>query len=533
MQEQFSLAPRTYSPPTRLTIRSLLIILRRRRGVMIFVFLAVFAGVMLSALLSSPRYEAQMKVVIERERADPVVSASTDRDVAAPAARLTDQDVNSEVDLLKSRDLLQRVVLDCKLHEKKLSWWRRYFPAPTEQQRIAAAVDRLQQGLVIDPPNRSNMVTITYGSANPEMSAAVLKSLGNRYLEKHLQVHGRAGMYEFYATQTEHYSRELSQLQARLRELNKEKGTVSADSEKGFVLQKAGEFQANLAAEQAAIAAIERRIAALEDQRNATPPRVTTQVRTSATLLENLKSALFAQESKRSELLAKYAPTYRAVRDIEAQIADTRAAIERAEKAPTTEQITAENPTYAWIASELTKARSELAGARARAESIRRNVAGYRDQAQMLSVTAVEQSNILRAMKLADDSFATASRKKEEARVAEALDRNQIMNVAIAEHPIVPALPTSSPVADIALGLAMALIVSLGAAIVTDHLDASFHEPEDVERYLNIPVLASIPRHAKLLPGVAASTPGGNGMGGNAVGGTIFGDISSRGETNV
>ena len=94
----------------------------------------------------------------------------------------------------------------------------------------------------------------------------------------------------------------------------------------------------------------------------------------------------------------------------------------------------------------------------------------------------------------AQENYLLYVKKKEEARMNDALDERGIVNVAIVEQPTAPALPVLSAWTVLALGLLGAGIGGAGAAFVADHLDPAFRDPEDVRAYLNVPVLASLPR---------------------------------------
>lgn len=76
----------------------------------------------------------------------------------------------------------------------------------------------------------------------------------------------------------------------------------------------------------------------------------------------------------------------------------------------------------------------------------------------------------------------------------DALDQRGIVNVAIAERPVAPALPVWSAWTVLAMGLAAAGAAGTGAAFAADYMDPAFRTPEDVLAYLNSPVLASLPR---------------------------------------
>ena len=84
-----------------------------------------------------------------------------------------------------------------------------------------------------------------------------------------------------------------------------------------------------------------------------------------------------------------------------------------------------------------------------------------------------------------------------QARLADALDQSGIVNVAMAEPPVVPALPASSAWTLLAIGLVAAGTAGTGAAFAADYADPAFRTPDDVVGYLHAPVLASLPRMAR------------------------------------
>jgi uncharacterized protein involved in exopolysaccharide biosynthesis len=84
-------------------------------------------------------------------------------------------------------------------------------------------------------------------------------------------------------------------------------------------------------------------------------------------------------------------------------------------------------------------------------------------------------------------------KKQQEARMDDALDEGGIVNVAIAEQPIAPALPVWPVWTVLSLGAFAAVGTGSAAAFVADYLDPGFRDPEDVIECLDVPVLASLP----------------------------------------
>src|SRR2546428_11932867 len=106
-------------------------------------------------------------------------------------------------------------------------------------------------------------------------------------------------------------------------------------------------------------------------------------MRTSANpyVLQQVKSTLLNLELKRSELLGKFAPDYRPVQEVEAQIAQAREALESAEKNPAREETTDRDTTHEWVMGELAKTRAELSTLQARVTASSQIVSRYREQA--------------------------------------------------------------------------------------------------------------------------------------------------------
>jgi uncharacterized protein involved in exopolysaccharide biosynthesis len=324
----------------------------------------------------------------------------------------------------------------------------------------------------------------------------VLRALAAAYTEKHLEVHRSSGEFKFFDQQMDQYQQGLDQAQAKLTDFTKGTGVVSADLERDSALRQANEFDSTARQAQASVVETEQRIRALLAQQESVRPRMTTVVRTSDNpqLLQQLKSTLLNLELKRTELLTKYEPTYRLVQEVDKQIADASSAISAEEGKPIREETTDQNPNYQWIVAELARAQADLSGLKARAASAASIATEYRESAQRLNQNGVLQQGLLRAARTQEENLLLYVRKREEARISDALDQRGILNVAMAEQPLVPALPDRSPLAAVVLTLLVAITVSFSTAFVVDFIDPSFRTPDELANYLGTPVLAALPK---------------------------------------
>jgi len=211
--------------------------------------------------------------------------------------------------------------------------------------------------------------------------------------------------------------------------------------------------------------------------------------------MEQLKTTLLNLQLKHTDLLEKFEPDYRPVREVQQQIEQTLDAIAKAEKSPVREETTDRNPSYEWLRSELTKSSADLASLHARATETLSVIRQYRTQLGMIDVNGATQQNLLREVKEAEGNYLLYVQKREEARIGDALDRQRIVNVAIAEAATVPALPAHPHWAlTLLIGTLLACLVSPGLAFAADYFDPSVRTPDELLETLRIPVLAVLPK---------------------------------------
>jgi uncharacterized protein involved in exopolysaccharide biosynthesis len=337
--------------------------------------------------------------------------------------------------------------------------------------------------------------------------------LDDAYLQKHLEVHHPAGQLEFFDQQAEQYKKDMMAAEAQLTGFAAENGGVAPITMRDMTLQKLADFNSSLETTRASIAESQKRIADLEGQVHSTAPRLTTQMKSgdNAQVLQNLKATLLTLEMKRTELLTKYQPTYPLVQEVDKQITDTRLALVKEETSPVKEEVTDQNPTYAWVAGELAKAKADLSGFQAREAALVSIVSVYNEKSKHLEQQGIQQGDLMRTAKSDEANYLLYTKKKEEARIADALDRTRMLNVSIAQHPTVPSLPTRSPWVFGLVACLLAAAVSLGVVFAIDYADQSFRTPSEVMAELRIPVLAAVPIHTTTIE--YAGNGNGNGSG--------------------
>ena len=302
------LAIRREGSPAALThtLRDAVAPVFRKRRLASLIFVGIFLGAVLGGLLVPRKYEAEMKILVNRDRVDAVVTPDPDAPMAAaPVAVVSEEDMNSEVELLRSRDVLEKVALACGLDSRKETAWDRIGDVmrgtkPTGERQLARSVETLEGQLVVEPLKKTTLIRVAYASNDPQLSARVLETLATFYQEKHAAVHRPAGTFDFFDQQTTRYLGELQAAEARLEQFDGEEGVVSPAAEKQLALEQVSQFEAELQQDQANAYGAERRAQALEAEAAALPQRQTTQTteQDNGELLAQLKNTLLSLELK-------------------------------------------------------------------------------------------------------------------------------------------------------------------------------------------------------------------------------------------
>jgi uncharacterized protein involved in exopolysaccharide biosynthesis len=478
------------------TLRELAMVLFRQRRVFVCVSGLVLAAALFYAFAGA-RYQANMRILVRPGRADAPVSAQENAPLDLTRLAITEEELNSEVELLRDDEVLRKTVVENGLGGRDWLHVLRFGEGPEE--RIERAARRLAKKLKVESMKKTNLIEISYASEDPRRAARVLQSVANAYLEKHTIVHRPSGEVGFFEQQTEDSRRGLEEAKTKLLQFTAAHGVVEAAQERDLALNKLSDLDASYRQARIDLTETEQRVRELEEKLKTLPERTTTQIRTADNpeLLRSLKASLLDLQLKRTQLLTKFEPTHRLVQEIEQQIAQAQAAIAAESTAPVRDETTDKSAQYEWAKSELEKAEVQLKGLQARAAATGEQEAAYRAMARQLGEDAVTQEDLQNTEKAAEENYLLYLKKREDARLADALDQRGIVNVAIAEPPAAPALPLWSTWAIVLVGLAAAGTAGTGAAFAADHLDPGFRHPEDVVEYLNAPVLASLPRNLR------------------------------------
>jgi uncharacterized protein involved in exopolysaccharide biosynthesis len=480
-----------------LSLRDFVTPLFRRKHILLWTFFSVFVGLILLALVLGPAYSSRMAVLVNRERLDPLVSTEATTQLITTENPVTQEEINSEVELLSSRDVLEQVVIANGLQNPHgFSLMDLLRPNQTREDRIARAVKTLAKQLKIKAIKDSNLIEVSYKSSEPQLAYSVLKSLSDLYMAKHVSVHRPAGSYEFFANETEKYHTELEKAEQNLRNFGRQYEIAAPDEQRTQLAAQVANSVGLLHQAEQSAAGDENRIKDDHRQMGATPQRSTTlQASTSNDKqISDANAALLAAENKRAQLALKYDASYPLVREADEEIVQDKAAVEQAEQKKYVTETTDRDPTFELLREDIAKTEADLSAQRATVAATRRSIQSIQEQMVNLDQLSVSQQDLQREAKAAENNYLLYLAKREQERTSNALDVTRIANVAIAIPPAIPVLPIFSWPMIVLIALGSATVLAIGVAYAFDYLDPTFHTPAQVIDILDIPVVIAMPK---------------------------------------
>lgn len=486
----------------QVSVRDVASVIFRHKLLLCVTFLAVALGTAAITFLMPNEYESRMKILVKNTRSD--VPITPEQTVGSTGNNfendVSENQINSEIELLTGEDLLKQVVTECGLYGSggaSISSALGLKEAPSSQAtQIEEAAKRLAKDLVITPVKKANIIEVKYTSRSPEKAAAVLRKLGDLYLEKHVKLHRPPGTYEFFKTQADQSEAQLQEAEKSLSSFQQSMNVVSLTQQKDQTVQKLTEAKSKLLETETFLREVSDRIAKGQQQLETLAPRVVTQSRAlpNQYSVERMNTLIVELQNRRTQLLTKFRSDDRLVKEVDQQLRNTRAALDKASKETATEQSTDLNPLRQSLETELARGRVDQAGAAGRREMLAGQVKQYEAQLSRLEGITAEYEDLARQKKESADNYQLYKKKEEEARITNALDQSKITNVSVAEAPVQSQLPVkpNRPL-NLILGVFLGVLLSIGSVVIAEFLRDTVLTPRELEKLTGERVLASLP----------------------------------------
>ena len=352
--------------------------------------------------------------------------------------------------------------------------------------------------------------TISYQGSDPSTVSLVTNTLASFYIEENLKARERqaTGTAEFLKVQLGETKTRLDDQEQRVSEFKRRHlGELPQQMEANLATLERLHTQLRLNADNQT-RAVERRQAmssqlAESELFSATPTKVPSgpaaPPESSELRLTKLKEELAKLRTQFSEKYPDVILLAAEIAALERQVVDGKSRDPKAEEAagkPAAPQVAPLTPYVLRLKEALSEAEAELKVLKGEDRRLREGIAIY--QARLENVPRVEQEfkELSRDYESTRELYQSLLKRYEEAQLAESMEQRQKGEQF---RVIDPALPNPDPAAPSRSKLTLiALVGSLGLAVgavmLAEKIDTSFHTIDDLRAFSPVPVLVSIPR---------------------------------------
>jgi uncharacterized protein involved in exopolysaccharide biosynthesis len=480
--------------------RNLLHVVFKRKWMVLIVFLVCSVGSvsLLLLIFSEPLYLANAQLLISPAREQMSESRSVG-DVPPWLGFNAVEQAAWTIEMLKGRFLAERVVQAIGPEvlypsPPKKNWDVRgavlnVWPAklsPDNEILHEQAIERFLKNVDAKSVGRSSIVQLSFRHEDPELAARVVSLLSEMYLERHLGVQRNAETDAFFQEQFVVLKNKLAESHEKIRAFKQLHSlTGSVEEEKNLAIQQRVNLAKGLNDTRSEQPQVQSRVAELRRQLASTArtPGKIEQLRENLTTLE-------IQESSFALRMTAQHPTLLNVRKEIRALQEKLKALEPENLYGTSTR----EGLHASLEAELLRNEAEAKALRARESAQAVKLAEYQMRLDALERVQPEFIRLQNELEVDEQNYRLYLTKFEESRIARAMDAQKITSVRVIEqaHPPKSAIDSKRN-SKMVLAIVGSAAAAIALAFVMHLVDRSLDTTDDVEKVLDLPVLAAIP----------------------------------------
>jgi uncharacterized protein involved in exopolysaccharide biosynthesis len=444
-------------------LTSYLRVLRKHRWTVSAIFLGAVFTVAIWTFTQPSVYQATATVLIDPE-APKVVNIQEVTPMGGPS-----QDYYlTQFELIKSRPIIEKVIANLKLKER--------LPAlGTAKDPYLAMLDSLK----VEPKRSTRLVYVRFESRDPALAAEVANAVAAAYAKYNVELKLK-GARDALAWLNE----EMGQLKAKvqvsavaLQNYRVKSGILGLTEQRQITAQKIMDFNKAYLEAQAQRLSIEAKLRELNQVARDKGGAQTIFTVADNALLQKLKAEASDLEVQKSKLLKTYKEKHPEILKIDAQIQQVK------------DRIDGE------IQTMLRAVQTEYRVAKAREETLLGNVNQLRREGQDLNEKEIEYQTLARDSDSNQQLYEAVLKRLKETGITGGLETNNVRIVEEASVPHSPIRPRKS--LNLLVSVVVGLLAGIGFAFGIEYFDTTVKSPDDVERYLGLPVVAIVPMFPK------------------------------------
>ncbi len=477
--------------PYDLTTREMLSILFKEKRKLIGVFLTLAVLVVGYSYILTPYYEATSRLLVKTGREFQVRS-----DPAQPVASVPSvtklEIVNSEVQILTSRDLIQAVINRIggeKLYPGAGIW------SSGDGRAMDAAIRDFFSDFKATPIEQSGVIAVSYRNANRDLAIQALGLIVELYQQKHAEMFSDP-RYKFLEQQTKQYDDQLAAATAKVSEIRSSRSLFDVEAQRAKLIDDRASVNTILQQLKSQSIDAHRRIDFLNTRLKSTPQLIAAG-EAAADVVEQAKARLLDLQGKTQELRQRYVGEVKPVQDAEQEMARLKQFI-AAPNAMNRKTWSQRNTAYDDMVVALNRALADAAPLDQQIALREQEARSIEERLRNLEDGSRSVESLERERRQLEELVHTYRTRYEEARMSEDLDREKAISVSVIQKPDAALRPTGPTRLPFAIGgILIGLVGAAGLLVYMLVFRETLITVESVERILGLPVLASVPTRGR------------------------------------
>jgi len=509
----------------------LIVVLRRRVWMILGITLAVTVGAYLAIMSLTDLYESEARLLVKVGRENTQVPMTVESGNVYTAAGVQGDEINSYIQLLTSQSVIETVVNRIglanfagqpavpktllakvkQLMKLTVSWGRGKIrqllvtlnlkTSLTEGQRVVAMV---QKSLQVSRQRESRVIRVALRLPDSQLAQRVVDMLLQVYLERHIEVHRVSEQaIAVFDDQTNVYRRQLQSLHKMAREIKEQWHLSSVSEQRSGLLNRLHDLKREIDESHSRAASLKQERISLEQKlvdlpRDAKAEQVIEPNPSARTIRERLVDL----QIERAHTTGRYAEDTRQVQVLDEEIAALTEMLGQAIATEPGAVTFRPNPLQQAFERRAEQIDVELTGLLASMEQHRAHVVVIEQDLRQLNEGEYRLKLVELERRVAEQKYVNYAERREEARIAEALNLVRVANIAVLSGPTVSSEPVSPrKLLLMATGVLVGAMLGVGAALVRQWLRPIVYDVRDLEGVAELPLLGVFrPRVLKILP---------------------------------
>jgi len=468
----------TSAAVTSLAMRTFFYAVFKHTRLVVGTFLLIFLAAAVTAVVRPTIWMASTTVLVKLgETAQLAPSEAPSRSYYLP---MTPEVVKTEADIVKSYDVIRRAVEQLGVQPE---------PGTTMDEMVT----KMQLVLTVTPSPGANTLQISYIGRDPQRAARMVNRITDVYIDHHNNVYRTQGMHSLYAEQLRILKAQMKAAQRRFRAHLQREHVIDVDQEILLLNQASTLQDRQLREHRLKMVGVQQKLNQLRVEIARSPVLMPYSKEYHANPTRQVfENQLAGLEIERYKVLQAYLPTDRHVQQLDDDIAKVKARIKGEQELLVSDE-EQRSDLYTMLLRNENGLQVLIADLRAREPGLRQQLRTTRRRLVRLRNMRLTIANLKADADEKAFAYDLYRKRSDQAQIQEAMTDQSMVNVAVVQHATPPIEPLNGMLLPLLLGLVGGIGLASGLAVAVEYVNRRLRFEEEVERYLELPVLAVIP----------------------------------------